>query len=147
MLGKQFHIRDTSEACVVIILTLIIILLCVWFFKNDIKRRIVVKKGVKYEAKIIAFERGIGSRNGRNIHFIIQFKEDGNKRKFFSQGYDVDPSRELKDRNCTIYKYKKMYIDNDYNLWSDPLNEKMNIPVEYIKTTWFSRKKDKSFVN
>lgn len=145
--GKQSHIRDVSEACIVIIVTLTIIWLCVWFFKNDIKRKIVVKKGVKYEAQIIAFERGVGRRNGRNVHFVIQFKEDGNKRKFFSQGYDVDPTRELKDRKCTIYKYKKMYIDNDYNLWPDPLNEKKNIQVKYIKTSWFSRRKDKSFVN
>ena len=145
--GKQYHIRDALEACIVVIVTLTMIWFCIWFFKNDIKRRIVVKKGIKYEAQIIAFERGFGRGNGRNIHFVIQFKEDGNKRKFFSQGYDVDPTRELKDRKCTIYKYKKMYIDNDYNLWPDPLNEKKSIPVEYIKTTWLSRKKDKRFVN
>lgn len=143
--GKQFQIHDPLDACIVIFVTLTVVCLCVWFFKNDIKRKIVVKKGVKYEAQIIAYELGIGRGNGRNVHFIIQFKEDGNKKKFFSQGYDVDPKTDFKDRKCTIYKYKKMYIDSDYNLCTDFLNT--SIPMNNIKITWLSRKKDKSFVN
>ena len=146
LFGKLFQIHDALEAGIVIIVTLVMMWILIWFFKNDIKRKLIVSKGVKYEAHIIAFETGIGRGNGRNVHFIIQFKEDSNKRKFFSQGYDIDPMRDFKDRKCNIYKYKKMYIDTDYNLSSDSL-EKTSIPMNNIKMTWFSRRRDKSFVN
>ncbi len=101
--GRSYYIHDFVDGLIVTAVFFMSICLSLWFYKNDIKRYLITK-GEKFNAKIIAFNKGIGRGNGANIHFVIQFVENGKKMKFYSQGYNVNPLKDLVEAKWYIYK-------------------------------------------
>ena len=95
------------------------------------------EKGVPINATIVAQTPLSGGERGQQIHLIIEFVEDGKKRKYYTQNYANDPDHVLKSTACMIYKYRNRYIENDFSY-----RENDNDP--YVKITHMERKKKKN---
>lgn len=144
--GRSYYIHDFVDGLIVTAVFFMSICLSLWFYKNDIKRYLITK-GEKFNAKIIAFNKGIGRGNGANIHFVIQFVENGKKMKFYSQGYNVNPLKDLVEAKCYIYKKNNKYIDSGYNICNDNKYNEIFIYENTENLCRVNRRKDRSFVN
>lgn len=114
--------------------------------KNDIRARLYKKKGVPINATIVAQTPLSGGERGQQIHLIIEFVEDGKKRKYYTQNYANDPDHALKSTACVIYKYRNRYIENDFSYRENDNDPYVKIPhMESINQK--NRKEMEEFVN
>ena len=87
-----------------------------------------------------------GGERGQQIHLIIEFVEDGKKRKYYTQNYANDPDHVLKSNACVIYKYRNRYIENDFSYRENDNDPYVKIPhMESINQK--NRKEMEEFVN
>ena len=114
--------------------------------RYDVRAYVFKKKGIPFKGEVIAQTPLYGGERGQQINLIIEFFEEGNKKKFYSQNYASNPNGILKSSYCMIYKYKNKYIENDFEYRENENDPSVDIRnVERI--SWINRKNDNNFVN
>lgn len=103
------------------------VIIIIWFVRNDFRIRKYRKQGKKYIGRIIAANSLYNARVNR-IYLIIEFIEDGAKKKLLSQSYANLPNENLKSVNCSIYKYKNKYLECDFDVREKETDPKISIP-------------------
>ena len=114
--------------------------------RYDIRAYVFKKKGIPFKGRIIAQTPLHGGERGQQINLIIEFFEEGNRKKFYTQNYAVNPNEILKSTCCMIYKYKYKYIEGDFEYRVNEDDSFADIKhVERISLK--KRRKEKEFVN
>ncbi len=131
-----------------VIFFILLVYISIKLIKNDIYKKIIVNKGVFYNANIIGINSFPGFVKGKDVHFIIEFNDNGEKRLFYTQGYNIDPEKTLINKKCKIFRYKNRFFDDGYNIKQKGIDKDENISL--LKYEDFSsryKRKKKAFVN
>ena len=84
---------------------------------SAIKRKILSRYGVRYDAEIVRAKYNIGRGRfaGRSFYYLeIDFTNSKGKEKtLYTPAYEGNPNDYLKSAKCSVYEWKGFYVEGD----------------------------------
>jgi hypothetical protein len=112
-----------------------------YYITYDLKRNVYKKNGECFQGHIIGADVIISGRGEWTYYLKISFFDDGEKIKY-TEGYEGNPNKKLKNCECNIYKWRGKYIESDFKTL-----EKKEKPVNLkIPINKRGRSKKKNYV-
>ena len=98
----------------------------------DIKKTIFKALGIRYNGVIAKAERMCG--NGKDTYYLfIEFYKNKKKLIRRTSGYLGSPNQYLRNKNCHVYEFLGMFIENDFNIrtkFPDSIDDYLDIKTE-----------------